>query len=303
MTSPIIEIDIINAIAVETTNSIIRDVGDELFAILVDEARDISVKEQMAVVLHFVDERGFVVERLLGIQHVNDTTALSLKMNIDALLCQHGLSISSIRGQGYDGASNMQGEFNGLKTLIMNENPSAYYVHCFAHQLQLALVAVAENHSTVCKFFDVVSNVTNVVGASCKRKDMLREKAYEKVIKGLTDGDIFSGTGLNQQVSLTRAGATRWSSHYKTLTSLKCLFDSSIEVLIVIANDSRISRQRTQADYILRDLQCFEFIFCLFLMTNILGISHSLSQALQRKDQDIVNVMNLVRITKNLFNK
>jgi hypothetical protein len=202
LTSPKIQRDIISAIAVETTNSIIRDVGDELFAILVDEARDISVKEQMAVVLHFVDERGFVVERLLGIQHVNDTTALSLKMNIDALLCQHGLSISSIRGQGYDGASNMQGEFNGLKTLIMNENPSAYYVHCFAHQLQLALVAVAENHSTVCKFFDVVSNVTNVVGASCKRKDMLREKAYEKVIKGLTDGGLSSGTGLNQQISL-----------------------------------------------------------------------------------------------------
>jgi hypothetical protein len=37
-------------------------------------------------------------------------------------------------------------EFNGLQSLIMRENSSAYYVHCFAHQLQLVLVAIARKH-------------------------------------------------------------------------------------------------------------------------------------------------------------
>jgi len=45
------------------------------------------------------------------------------------------LSIKQVRGQGYDGASNMRGELNSLKSLIMREISSAYYVHCFAHQL------------------------------------------------------------------------------------------------------------------------------------------------------------------------
>ena len=49
----------------------------------------------------------------------------------------------------YDGTSNMQGEFNCLKTLILKENPYAFYVHCFAHQLQLALVAMAKKHIQV----------------------------------------------------------------------------------------------------------------------------------------------------------
>ena len=98
LTSPIIQYDIINVIATETTNAIIREVGDGLFAILVDEARDIFVKEQIAVALCYVDERGFVIERFLGIVHVTDTAVLSLKVAIEAIFSKHGLSISSLRG-------------------------------------------------------------------------------------------------------------------------------------------------------------------------------------------------------------
>ena len=103
----------------------------------------------MAIVLQYVNEKGNVVEFFLGVEHVTSTTASSLKGKIDAMLSRHGLSISKCRGQGYDGASNMNGEFKGLKTLILRENESAYYIHCFAHQLQLALVAVAKKHSDI----------------------------------------------------------------------------------------------------------------------------------------------------------
>jgi hypothetical protein len=37
-----------------TTKAIIEDIGDGHFAILVDEARDCSIKEQMAVVLRYI---------------------------------------------------------------------------------------------------------------------------------------------------------------------------------------------------------------------------------------------------------
>ena len=47
----------------------------------------------------------------------------------------HGLSMASLQRQGYDGASKMQGEFNGLKALILRENESAFYIHCFIHLL------------------------------------------------------------------------------------------------------------------------------------------------------------------------
>jgi len=65
-------------------------------------------------------------------------------------------------------------QFNGLKALILNENKSTFYVHCFAHQLQLALVAIAKNHSKIDVVFTVVSNICNVVGPSAKHRDVLR---------------------------------------------------------------------------------------------------------------------------------
>ena len=78
---------------------------------------------------------------------------MSLKCAIECLHCEHNLSLSNLRGQGYDGACNMQGDINGLKTLILKENKSAFYVHCFAHQLQLTLVDIAKNHINIVEFF------------------------------------------------------------------------------------------------------------------------------------------------------
>jgi hypothetical protein len=38
----------------------------------------------------------------------------------------------------------MRGEWNGLQSKFIEECPFAFYAHCFAHQLQLALVAASK---------------------------------------------------------------------------------------------------------------------------------------------------------------
>jgi hypothetical protein len=72
-------------------------------------------------------------ERFLAIKHITDCTSAGIKEALVDVLEYHGLSISRLRGQGYDGASNMRGEFNGLQKLVRDEAPYAFYVHCFAH--------------------------------------------------------------------------------------------------------------------------------------------------------------------------
>ncbi|GJZ47286.1 zinc finger MYM-type protein 1-like protein [Tanacetum coccineum] len=78
MTSGDIQSDITTACADEIINAIKVELRDE-FAILVDESRDVSCKEQMALVLRFVNREGEVVERLVGVKKVDDTSGLALK--------------------------------------------------------------------------------------------------------------------------------------------------------------------------------------------------------------------------------
>ena len=56
-----------------------------------------------------------MIERFLGIKHVSDTASSSLKVALDAMFTKHGLSISQLRENGYDGTSNLKGRFHGLQ--------------------------------------------------------------------------------------------------------------------------------------------------------------------------------------------
>ncbi|XP_042003694.1 zinc finger MYM-type protein 1-like [Salvia splendens] len=234
MNSPRIQKELANACASEVTLAIVNDIGDKVFTLLVDEARDISMKEQMGVVLRYVNNEGYVIERFIGIVHVTDTSSHTLKCAIDDLSVKHNLSISKVRGQGYDRASNMRGEFNGLKSLILQENPYAMYIHCFSHQLQLIIVAVAKGIRVVKDVFSYVSMIVNMVGASCKRKDQLRQLQHDRLVEQLNDGEVISGRGKNQETSLVRPGDTRWGSHYFTLLRLCSMWSSVDKVLEVV---------------------------------------------------------------------
>ena len=179
-----------------------------------------------------------------------------------------------MRGQGYDGASNMQGQFNGLKSIILAENESAHFVHCFAHQLQLTLVAVAKNHKKLASFFQHIATLTNVVGGSCKRRDMLRENQFKKVIEQIQNNEIATGRGMNQEITLQRAGDTPWGSHYGVIVNLLALFSSVVQLLEVIEKDGRLSDQRAEASDLLDFIQCYEFVFLLHLMKGSLTSYH-----------------------------
>ena len=59
-TSPTIQNEILHILASNVRNTIREEIGDAKFCILVDEARDESKREQMAIILRSVDKKGFI---------------------------------------------------------------------------------------------------------------------------------------------------------------------------------------------------------------------------------------------------
>nr|XP_016513641.1 PREDICTED: zinc finger MYM-type protein 1-like [Nicotiana tabacum] len=182
----------------------------------------------MAIVLRYVDRKGKVFIELV---HVPDTSALSLKKANFYVLAHYSLSLSSVRGQCYDEARNMQGDINGLKILIKQESELAHSIHCFAHQLQLTLVVVSKICVQVEELVLLVSNILNVLEASFKCMDELLESQQEKIQETLDMGELETSRGSNQELGLIRAGDTRWGAYYKPFENCILLFDSIIDVL------------------------------------------------------------------------
>ena len=119
MVSHKIQTDIVHCFTEEVIESIIKEVGHDVFCLLVDESADVPDKEQMTMVFRFVDSDGIVKERFVSLAHVKETSSLFLKSAVDSLFAKRGLIMKKLRGQCYGGASNMKSEFSGLRALVM----------------------------------------------------------------------------------------------------------------------------------------------------------------------------------------
>ncbi|KAK9740787.1 hypothetical protein RND81_03G060100 [Saponaria officinalis] len=300
--APSIQKEILHIISTKVRNYIREEIGESKFCIMVDEARDEAKREQMAIVLRFVDKKGLIKERFFDLVHVTDTSAATLKKEVCSVFTKHKLFVENLRGQGYDGASNMRGEWNGLQALFLADCPYAYYVHCFSHRLQLALVAASKEVSPVHQFFSNLNFIINIIGASPKRHDELQANKGVEIETLLFRGELETGRGANQFGTLKRAGDTRWGSHLQSIRSLLNMYSVTVSVLEhIMVDKSCNSHQRGDADIALNLMISYEFVFLSHLMREILGITDILCQALQRKSQDIANALKLVSTTKSLI--
>ena len=88
------------------------------------------------------------------------------------------LPISMLRGQAYDGASNMAGKFNGTRALIAGKQPLAIYVHCLMHCGNLAAQSALESAAPIRDAISTANDVAVFSRQSTKLSNVL--KAVQK---------------------------------------------------------------------------------------------------------------------------
>ena len=111
------------------------------FSVLADEAQDVSNEEQTPLVLRFVDKNGNICEEFIKFILCDEgVSGAAISKSITTEIRSFGLDMQNCRRQGYDGAGNMAGKYQGTAARIQREYPLALYVHCASHRLNLCIV-------------------------------------------------------------------------------------------------------------------------------------------------------------------
>ena len=95
--------------------------------------------------------------------------------------------------------------WNGLQALILNDCSYAYYIHCFAHHLQLTLVKAPKQVVPISHFFFLkLLFFIKIVNASCKHNEQLKIVNANEIARLIDLEELETGSGLNQIGTLQR---------------------------------------------------------------------------------------------------
>lgn len=111
----------------------------------------------------------------MGFLKIEKHTAEYLQEIVLNNLKQLGLDIENCRGQSYDNAVNMSGKYNGLRARIRTLSPTAVYVPCTNHSLNLVFNFACEVCSQAVDYFNLVQNIYTFFSSSTHRWQKLKE--------------------------------------------------------------------------------------------------------------------------------
>lgn len=167
--------DIINEILALIAGKIISLNVEEIksapyFSLMIDETSDIARLEQVSICVRIVSEDLSVKEIFMGFVNTESTKAETLFKIVDDFLRKMKLDMKLLRGQCYDGASNVSGKISGLQARIREIEPRALFVHCSAHTLNLVVQDAIEDITAARNFIGIVKGIINFIRDSPKRQ-------------------------------------------------------------------------------------------------------------------------------------
>ena len=213
---------------------------------------------------------------------VERITGESLAMAILHWLHAHGLPASDMRGQCYDGASNMSGARSGCQVIVQQQAPKAMYFHCSAHQLNLAIVSACKipafNNAEA--YF---GEIARFFGSSAKRQRLL-DIAVEKM------------TTPTKAKKLKDACRTRWVQRidsYAVFEDLLAAVRTTLQVMVYPTNFEELrndwkwdGKTISKANGYLDHLEASSFFICFKILLKILSYLREITLKLQMETID-----------------
>jgi len=238
--------------------------------------------EQVSIAVRFVDEKKYQIrEMFLQFVPVVETTGKNLAEVIECSLIKLGLNMAYLRGQGYDGAAAMKGEFRGVQAYLRGKYPLAIYTHCAAHCLNLALcdackiTPIRNFHGVatkICAFFNIP-----------KRLAVLQNSIKE----------------IYPEAKVTRLKSvcpTRWIERHDATILLQEMLNVIVDALSVISEwtDKETSSGALQ---LMNSILRSDFLVSLYVTSRIFSITLPLCRLIQKRYMDLVTALKHVSNT------
>jgi len=138
---------------------------------------------------------------------MNNITSDTFSTAIKNALSQFHIELSLLRGQYYDGASNLSGTKNGVATQISSVEKRAIYIHCYAHALDLAVGCTMKQSKLCCAVLEVAIEI-------CRLTKFSPEGSYFNSIKEQITQEN------SQSVGIRTFCPTRWMVRGNSIGSI-----------------------------------------------------------------------------------
>ncbi|KAL4153300.1 hypothetical protein QTP88_001133 [Uroleucon formosanum] len=239
------------------------------FSIIADETADISGIEQFSLCARYFDSTDKIIhEDFLKFVPVHDVSGRALADTIINELKSLNIDIKHLRGQGYDGAATMSGKFNGVATLIKNKYPTALYIHCSSHNLNLSI-------SYSCNLPQIRNTMGTIESIYLFFNTPKRQKFFTEQLEMFKKEESMKEDGCHSnEEKLKRLCPTRWVDRHSSV-------ETNYDFLPVIVN-------RTS-----------EFNISLSVIIKLFQYTKPLSVYLQKKNIDLVEAINHINTILN----
>ena len=178
------------------------------------------------------------------------------------------LDIHRLRGQCYDGASTMSGAKSGVAKQILEEEPRAFYTHCY-DALNLAASDTIKGVSVLKNAMDTTHELCKLIKFSPKR-----DAAFHKLKAELQPGT----PGVRVLCP------TRWTVRADALRSVLDNYAVLQELWQLSYDESKDTEIRARIQGVAAQMDTFKYYYAATLAEMVLRHTDNLSKTLQRED-------------------
>lgn len=243
-------------------------------AVMADDTTNMSSQFQLSLILRYV-KNGNPIEHFWGFLSPSNDDAQTLTNSVmgvlDLLLEENPTKLVA---QSYDGgAAVMSGK---VQANIKQKYPNAYFVHCYAHELHSIIAqASSQNNNQVRLFFSNIQDIPTFFSNSPKRVALLNEIVERKHLNSAPGQWNFN----NQTVNIV------YKYREELIDCMEAIGNAKLGSNIILIN---------QAMAIKRMLEDKKFIFWLTFFHSVMPHVDTLSNQLQKRIMDAVEIKNTI---------